>query len=279
MSGTGEWAGGPKDKHRVWRKLDNFVYVTDLVIGDATLDATRTKIDLVNDASGVWRWNARPNGLEYVDPKSDAEAFGLPGWGPLLAQLRGLGLPMQRVRTLVRGERGGVPFESLCVCDADEDGEVLPYRVWVLRNTERLPDLICDYRSSRGEVPDEVAWCEAPGTFTRASAFKADRPVIKEGRFTKNLIGRAIAGKVNDFLDTSVHVSVWARDSGTAQVVAEAAKEEPHMRRVVWMVRGGMFVYATPQLTQGADPKKEQEHLFTHKLVALQQKYAALLNG
>ncbi|MEU5155347.1 hypothetical protein [Glycomyces sp. NPDC021274] len=273
------WAGGPKDRHRGWRKLDNLVYVTDLVIGDATLDATRTKVDLVNEASRAWQWNARSNGLEYRDPKSDAEAFALPQWGPLLAQLRALGLPVQRVRTLVRGERGGIPFESLCVCDADEDGEVLPYRIWVLRNTERLPDLVCDYRSSRGEVPDEVAWCESPGAFVKATAFKADRPVIKEGRFTKSLIGRAIAGKVNDFLDTSVQVTVWAKDSGAAQAVAEAAKDELHQRRVVWMARGGLFVYATPGLTQGADAKSEQEHLFTLKLAALQRKYAAILNG
>lgn len=273
------WAGGPRDENRVWRRLDDFVYVSDLVAGDATLDAARTRLDLVDDASKVWRWNARRNGLEFADPKSDAEAFALPQWGSLLARLRALGLPVRRVRTLVRGERGGVPFESLCVCDADEDGEVMPYRIWVLRNTERLPDLICDYRSSRGEVPDEVAWCDAPGAFVKASAFAADEPVIKEGRFTKSYIGRAIAGKVNDFLDTSVQVTVWAKDSGTAQAVAEAAKGEPNTRRVVWMARGGMFVYACPNLTQGADPKQEREHLFTLKLAALQRRYAALLNG
>ncbi|MDN3241281.1 hypothetical protein [Glycomyces tritici] len=279
MAGSEGRAGGRRDGNRVWRRLDNLAYVSDMVVGDATLDATRTRTDLVNDASKVWKRNARPNRLEFTDPKSDAEAFALPQWRPLLMQLRLLGLPVQRVRALVRGERGGVPFESLCVCDADEDGEVLPYRIWVLRNTERLPDLICDYRSSRGEVPDDVAWCDAPGAFAKAAAFTADRPVIAEGRFTKSLIGRAIAGKINDFLDTSVQVTVWAKDSGAARAVAEAAKDELQMLRVVWMARGGMFVYATPNLTQGADPKQEQEHLFTHKLVALQRKYAAILNG
>jgi hypothetical protein len=271
-----QWAGGPKDRHRVWRKLDNVVYVTDLVFGDATLDAANTKIDQVNEASGVWKWNARPNGLEYVDPKSDAEAFALPQWAPLLTHLRALGLPIQRVRTLVRGERGGVPFESLCVCDADENGEVIPYRIWVLRNTERMPDLICDYRSSRGAVPDEVAWCQSTAAFAKAEAFAADKPVIKEGRFTKNVIGRAIAGKVNGFLDTSVRVTVWAKDPGTAQAVADAAKDEPHTRRAVWMARGDLFIYAATNLTEGAHPRNQQEHLFTHKLTALQRKYAAL---
>lgn len=274
MSGTGEW-GGAGDERR-WHKLENFIYVTDLVFGDATLDRPSTKIDEVDAAARLWKSHSRLNRLEYVDVKRDAEAFAMPQWGPLLERLRAFGLPMQRVRSLVRGESGGVRFDNLCVCDADEDGKVIPYRIWVLPAAAPMPDLICDYRSSRGEVPDEVAWCDAPGAFTKAAAFAADKPVIKEGRFTKSLIGRAIAGKVNDFLDTSVQVTVWAKDSGTAQAVAEAAKGEPNMSRVVWMARGGWFVYATPQLVQGADSKKQQDHLFTHKLVALQQKYAAI---
>lgn len=274
MSGTGEW-GGAGDERR-WHKLENFIYVTDLVFGDATLDRPSTKIDEVDAAARLWKSHSRLNRLEYVDVKRDAEAFALPQWGPLLERLRAFGLPMQRVRSLVRGESGGVRFDNLCVCDADEDGKVIPYRIWVLPAAAPMPDLICDYRSSRGEVPDEVAWCDAPGAFTKATAFAADKPVIKEGRFTKSLIGRAIAGKVNDFLDTSVQVTVWAKDSGTAQAVAEAAKGEPNMSRVVWMARGGWFVYATPQLVQGADSKKQQDHLFMHKLVALQQKYAAM---
>ncbi|MDA1363024.1 hypothetical protein O1R50_25650 [Glycomyces luteolus] len=275
MSGTSGWADGAGDERR-WHKLENFVYVTDLVFGDATLDRPSTKIDEVDDAARLWKSHSRLNGLHYVDVKSDAEAFALPQWGPLLERLRAFRLPMQRVRSLVRGESGGVPFQNLCVCDADEDGKVIPYRIWVLPAAVPMPELICDYRSSRGEVPDEVAWCESPGAFVKASAFAADKPVIKEGRFTKSLIGRAIAGKVNDFLDTSVQVTVWAKDSGTAQAVAEAAKGEPNMRRVVWIARGGMFVYATPMLVQGADSRKQRDHLFTHKLVALQQQYAAL---
>jgi hypothetical protein len=273
---TGAWAGGTDDRRVGWRKLENFVYVTDVVFGDAAIDRTMTKIDLVNDASGVWKWNARSNGLDYVDPKSDAEAFALPQWGPLLSHLRALGLPVQRVRTLVRGERGGVPFESLCVCDADEDGNVIPYRIWVLRNAERMPDIICDHRSSRGEVPDEVAWCASPGAFVKATVVKEDEPVIKEGRFTRNFIGRAVAKKVNEFLDGDRWATVYAKDLETARAVAEMAVEEVHRNRVVWMVRGDLFIYAAPNLTEGAQPKNEQQHLFTHKLVDLQRKYAEL---
>lgn len=275
MAQTGGWASGPGEERR-WHKLENFVYVTDLVFGDATLDRPSTKIDEVNDAARLWKSHARLNGLDHVDVKTDAEAFALPQWGPLLHRLRALGLPIQRVRSLVRGESGGVRFEHCCVCDADEDGKVIPYRIWVLPAVAPVPDLICDYRSSRGEVPDEVAWCDSTAAFAKATAFAADKPVIKEGRFTKSLIGRAIAGKVNDFLDTSVQVTVWAKDAGTAQAVAEAAKGEPNMRRVVWLMRGGWFVYATPQLVQGADSRNQREHLFTHKLIDLQRKYVEL---
>ncbi|MFG3342555.1 hypothetical protein [Glycomyces sp. NPDC048151] len=278
MSGT--WAGGPDDQERKWHRLDNAVFLTDLVLGDATLDPATTKLDEVNADARIWKTNARANGYEFVDVKSDAEAFALPQWAPVLERLRAFGLPVQRVRSLVRGERGGVRFENLCVCDADEDGKVLPYRVWVLPLAAPLPELICDYRSSRGEVPDEAAWCEAPGEFARAAGFRADRPVIKEGRFTKNLIGRAIAGKVNEFLDTSVQVTVWARDAGVAQRVAEAARKERDRRRVVWLSRGGWFIYATPDLDRGADAKSQQhQYLFAPKLVELQREYAALLNG
>ncbi|MBO3735584.1 hypothetical protein [Glycomyces niveus] len=278
MSGTGEWAGGGGDERR-WHKLENFVYVTDMVFGDATLDRPSTKIDEVDGAARLWKSHSRLNGLEYADVKSDAEAFALPQWGPLLERLRALGLPMQRVRSLVRGESGGVRFENLCVCDADEDGKVIPYRIWVMPAAVQAPDLVCDYRSSRGEVPDEVAWCDPRG-LAKAAAYAADKPAIKEGgRFTKSFIGRAIAGKVNEFLDTSVHVTVWAKDIATAQAAAEAAKAEPNMRRVVWMWRGGMFVYATPMLVEGADSKRQKEHLYTHKLADLQRRFAAALNG
>jgi hypothetical protein len=269
-----DW-GGAGDERR-WHKLENFVYVTDMVFGDATIARPATKIDEVDEAARLWKSHARLNGLEYADVRSDAEAFALPQWGPVLERLRAWGLPMQRVRSLVRGESGGVRFENVCVCDADEDGKVIPYRVWVLPAAAPMPDVICDYRSSRGEVPDEVAWCEAPGGFVKATAFAADKPAIKEGRFTKSLIGRAIAGRVNDFLDTSVQVTVWAKDSGTAQAIAEAAKGEANMRRMVWIARGGWFVYATPMLVQGADPKGRKDHLFTHMLVDLQRRYAAL---
>lgn len=279
MAGSENWAGGAGDKERKWHRLESAVFLSDRVFGDATLDRPATRIDEVDEAARLWKSHSRLNRLEYADVKRDAEAFALPQWGPLLERLRAFGLPMQRIRSMVRGESGGVRFENLCVCDADEDGKVIPYRIWVLPAAAPMPDLICDYRSSRGEVPDDVAWCGAPGAFAKASAFAADKPVIKEGRFTKSLIGRAIAGKVNDFLDTSVQVTVWAGDSGAAQAVAEAAKGEANMRRVVWMVRGGVFVYATPMLVEGADPVKRQEHLFTHKLVGLQQKYASILNG
>jgi hypothetical protein len=277
LADTSRWAGGPNDDERKWRKLDNFVYVTDLVIGDATLDKTQTKIDLVDQASGVWKWHARHHKLEFADPKSDAEAFALPQWAPLLGHLRSLGLPMQRVRTLVRGERAGVSFDSLCVCDADEDGKVQPYRIWVLQNLERMPDIVCDLRSSRGPVPDEVAWCASPSAFANATAMKADKPVIKEGRFTRNFIGRMVADKVNDFLDGTQWATVHAKDPQVAQAVADDAVEEDHMRRVVWMVRGNLFVYATPNLTQGTDGKgRDEEELFTRGLVELQRKYARL---
>jgi hypothetical protein len=95
-------------------------------------------------------------------------------------------------------------------------------------------------------VPDRVAWCASPGAFAKATASSASRPVIKEGRFTGNVIGRAVAGKVNDFFDATRWATVYAKDPATAKAVADKAIADNPYRRTVWMARGPHFVYAVP---------------------------------
>jgi hypothetical protein len=228
------------------RRIDNALYLADWVLGDGVPDRQPSELADVDDAARIRKAQARKAKDEYVDVRSDAEAFALPGWGPLLGRLRELGLPIQRVRSLVRSAFAGGTCESFLVCDADEDGKVVPYEVRVMANRERMPDVVCDHRSSRGEVPDRVAWCASPGDFAKVTASSQSRPVVKEGRFTGNVIGRAVAAKVNGFLDATRWATVYAKDPETAKAVADKAVADNAYRRTVWMARGPYFVYAVP---------------------------------
>lgn len=275
MSETGEWAGGPDDKERKWNKLDNALYWADWVFGNTPPDLPQTKVDEVNEAARAWKRAARQFGLEYDDPKSDAEAFAMPQWAPLLGYLRGLGLPLGRIRSLARGRTGGGPFESLCFCDADEDGKIEAYRVTVVPSAVRLPAFVCDCRSSRGEVPDSAAWVAGDRGFVKATARSESKPVIKEGRFTGNVFGRAIASKVNKVLDMTRWATVWAGDPATAEAVgALAVKEDSTAYKAVWFADGERFVYVSPSLLAGTESGKNAASVITTKLARLQQRYA-----
>lgn len=265
---TDTWAGGPNDKERKRNRLDGVLNAADFLLSDNPSYGKDTASRLVNEEARTRKYAARKGKFEYADPKSDAEAFAMPGWGAQLAHLRALGLPIQRVRSLIRGAAEGESYESLLVCDADEDGNVLPYDVRVMENRERMPDVVCDHRATRGEVPDRVAWCATPGTFAKVAVRRESTPIIKEGRFTGNFIGRAVAGKVNDLLDSKQWVTVYGPDRERAQALADKAIGANMYRGTVWMARGPLFVYAVP--LQGG-------RLGVEQLVELQREYAPLL--
>lgn len=275
---TGKWAGGADDRERRRNRRDNALDLVDWLIDDGPApDLTKSVLDHVNEAAGLWKWNAKHYGLEYLDPKSDAEAFASPQWAPLLHRLRALGFPMQRIRSLARGRTDGGPFESLCVCDADEDGNLQAYRVTVVPSAERVPDIVCDHRASRGQVPDEVAWLPDGDTLRKATASRQSEPMIKEGRFTSNFVGRAIAGKVNRAFDGSRWVTVWAKDTATAEAVGELALDEPSSAmKSIWTARGGQFIHADRLLTAGAPGRNPTGPSHTDRLLDLQRRYAGL---
>jgi hypothetical protein len=128
-----EWAGGPNDQERKRNRLDNIVHIADLLLSENGSDRLKSELKDVDDAARMRKSVARSKKYEYADVKSDAEAFALPRWAPLLGRLRSLGLPVQRVRSLIRAEHEGIGYESLLVCDADEDGKVVPYEILVQR--------------------------------------------------------------------------------------------------------------------------------------------------
>lgn len=271
------WAGGPDDQERRRNRRDDALDFVDWLIDDGpALDLSKSALDHVNEAAGLWKWNAKHYGLEHLDPKTDAEAFASPQWGPLLQHLRALGLPMQRIRSLARGRTDGGPFESLCVCDADEDGNLQPYRITVVPCAVSMPDLVCDHRASRGGVPDQAAWLPPGDVLRKTVVSRRSEPVIKEGgRFTGNFVGRAIARKVNEALDGSRWVTVWAEDAGTAEAVGEVALDEAsNAIKSVWMVRGGQFIHADRTLTAGAPGRSPTGPPHTDRLLDLQRKYA-----
>lgn len=263
MGSADEWAGGPNDKERKRNKLSDAVDWFDFAVFDSTPDFTRTRLDEIDESARVWKSVARRHGLEFYDPRSDGEAQAAnAAWGPLLARLRGLGLPVQRVRALVRGQDQGVHFQSACVCDADDGGNVIPLRLWALPARHRLPDAVGESGFGQAPLPMFAKWGTGLAALPAAVATADAEDAIQGGRLSRNRLGRAILGKVNEFLSGDRWAEVRSADARFARAAADwfAADRTRVRSDICWIMHGEYFVYVTKAIGNGM-PASGENHL------------------